>query len=331
MSVELTTIEGLRRVLAHPGPFLSVYVDVDRSPAEAAATALELRRESLLAVGATEVMIDTALRRLSAPLDVAEHGGRGLIVAADGAALDDVGDEPPSRSLADLSPIPRCGPMLEWEQRRVAHVVITTHENGADLAVVEPRLEPRVHQLTGSSGQIARAAADAVEQVDATLVVVVDPTGERHELVPRLHGVLPATARVATPNVRVDSIEKAAEAIVREVSDEIARATVGALRDYRFRRTHDAAASGLEETVDALRAGVCDLLLVNDDFEDHRTLFVGRNATDLATTQTPWAMVEVRAADALLRTALLSHVDVRLVPRAASGPDEAVAALTDVG
>src|SRR2546423_7529419 len=113
---------AIARVLAAPGPFVTVYLDTDPE-VENAAHHVELRwknvRRELEEHGAPEPAVDA----IETALDGAHTRGRTLAAVANPGGLlhSDHMPEPPARDLWRFGPLPYVVPLLEAEQSRIPH------------------------------------------------------------------------------------------------------------------------------------------------------------------------------------------------------------------
>ncbi|HET9770902.1 MAG TPA: Vms1/Ankzf1 family peptidyl-tRNA hydrolase, partial [Acidimicrobiia bacterium] len=118
------------------GPFVTVYLATEAA-VEQAAQQSELRwktlRRELEEAGAPAEAL-TAIDPLVAD---AHQQGRTLAVVADTTGLRLVRHEPepPARDAGWVAPLPRVGPLLEWAQSAVPHLVVLADRVGADIVV----------------------------------------------------------------------------------------------------------------------------------------------------------------------------------------------------
>ncbi len=217
-----------------------------------------------------------------------------------------------------------------WQQLRSDLV-----EQGAGddaLAAIEARLQlPR-------SGDIAGIGVIAAADGTTTVATALDPP--HHDLA--VVDTLPYTAPMlewdqrSVPHVVVtvdlpdpDGTADRAEQTVRLAADTAARATVHRLRTHKFLRTHDAAVDGTADTVAALAEGTAEWILVHDDPNDQRRLWIGSEPNELSLEQRS-GYEQARLVDATIRSAVLQDIGVHIIPSTgAGGPDEDIAAILD--
>jgi len=240
---------------------------------------------------------------------------------------------PPERCLVVRQPLPYAAPLLEVAEISVPHVVVTVadegsevltfrHDDESDLSSVDTDRESGFESLVVAVNAAARA-------VSAELAIVVAPDLDRHDLIDRLSAVVPVECEVTGLDPAEGDI---ADATVRLVSDRTARGTVEALQRFRFARSHDSVVEGVADTIDALEAGRVRLLLVHDDPDDDRRVWVGHGATHIATSPSGFlgdvgGAVEVRLTDAAIRSCLLAGGRAHSIPEhLGDGPAEGIGA-----
>jgi Bacterial archaeo-eukaryotic release factor family 2 len=122
------------------GPFVSVYLATEAA-VEQAAQQSELRwktlRREMEAAGASS----EALAAIDPLVPDAHHEGRTLAVVADSTGLRLVRHEPepPARDAGWVAPLPRVGPLLEWAQAAIPHLVVLADRVGADIVAFSRR------------------------------------------------------------------------------------------------------------------------------------------------------------------------------------------------
>ena len=292
--------------------WLSLFVDLDDrrvDPHDRADAAIEVARER----GATDALLTRAREPLLAPVPDG-IGGRAVVVSDDGTLHHEDGPEGPGVTRAFLGPLPRLGPILEWRQSVVAHAAITVMPSGVELVTFPAEGEGSIIPLgptTGDAVDAVRAAPLADSALTDMELIVLDGEDTALDRIRRaLAEVVPATTeiRVAEPGITL------ADSVVRHVSDVAARRTVGALNEFRFQRTHDAAVDGIDGVVAALARGHGDLLLVHDDPLDERMAWFGPGSSDIALEAGPTTPTEGRLVDIAMRLAILQDKAIRVIP-----------------
>ena len=121
-------------------PFVTVYLATEVA-VEQAAQQSELRwktlRRELSAAGAPE----ETLSAIDPLVPDAHHEGRTLAVIGEASGLRLVRHEPepPARDAGWVAPLPRVGPLLEWAQGAVPHLVVLADRAGADIVAFSRR------------------------------------------------------------------------------------------------------------------------------------------------------------------------------------------------
>jgi hypothetical protein len=201
------------------------------------------------------------------------------------------------------------------------------------------------NQWETNAKAVAEQVETAVKAVDAELVLV---TGDVR-MVQFLNEHLHETVRELVHTVEGGRGVEAAtdtfdEEVERALAALVARRTEALLATFAEERGQaDRAAEGVESTVTALQSGQVQTLLLTDttaggsiaaDVDDQRTLWFGPEPTMLATSRQALDALGVDdlregpLVDVLLRAALGTSAEVRLVPPAADGaPTEGVGAV----
>lgn len=356
-----TPLDDLGEVLAADGPFLTVYLTTE-GDVENAAQRSELRWKNLRAE-ATEAGADEAALAAVDPLVAdAHHWGRCLaaVATADGLRHLEYGPETRAGDLAIWASLPRLAQVIEWRQTSPPFVVVLADRTGADLYAFR-REGPDIHRdergdearrvkpggwsqrrfqerAENTWDRNARAVAEATvrlaNQVRARLIVAAGDV----RAMQFLQEALPQDAldRLEVKDGEtwegrpVDDVRDDIEAVVRATVDHD---TAALLRTWEQERGQaDRGADGPDATIDALRRAQVEVLLVHDDPDDRRWAWFGPAPTDLATDleairgagiATP---KEGRLVDVLIRAALGTGADTRIVP-AEAGLRDGVGAL----
>src|SRR5947209_2158427 len=159
------TAPDLAEVVLGDGPFLTVYLTTEAA-VENAAQRSELRWKDLR----TELVRQGADERVVATVDplVADAHLRGecLAVIANRSGVLHVTHEPdpPTRDVGRWGPLPVIGPLLEWRQSQVAHVVALVDRTGADVFCFRPHRGDQHVEVVGSDDPIHKARAGGWSQ-----------------------------------------------------------------------------------------------------------------------------------------------------------------------
>ena len=285
-------------------------------------------RTALEAAGAPDAALAAIDARLALPAP--DHTAAiAVLAAADGATVVDHGMEPPHRDHATVDTLPYVAPLLEWHQRRVAHLVVTADAHGTDVASFGAQHFTQLDRLRGLPLANVDTIVDRAAHVVAELVIVAGPPAIASQLASRLRDELPHQCRVvAEPDPELTSDELAEQA-VRLVGDTAARATVELLRELR-RASDQRTVDGTRDTIDALRGGSVDVLMVHDDPDDQRRVWIGDGAEDLFLDDPPRTnLCHARLVDAAIRSAILQGARVHIIPSTGrTGPADDTAAFT---
>ena len=332
----ITAVDRLRTLYRSSGPYTSVYlsteeflVDEDGIPRSDLATRWRAIRAKLADERAPEAALTAIDARVALP-PVPETSGLAVLAAADGTTIVDHGLEPPLFDLGVVDTLPYAAPLLEWQQHRVAHLVVTLDSGGADIVSFGLDHYTRLDSYEVDGPALIDLIARHAEAVQAELVVVAGEPGLVPPVVDALAVTLPARCRVVTETDATDA-EELALATVRHVSDAAARITVGHLRDRRFLASHADAVDGAHPTVEALVSGEADRILIHDDPTDQRRIWIGDTPRELS-MEVGRASRPARLVDALVWSAVLQDILVHIIPSTGeTGPDGDAAALTDRG
>src|SRR5205807_2078727 len=140
------------------GPFLTVYLTTEAA-VENAAQRSELRwkdlRNELAAQGADE----HSLAAVDPLVADAHLEGECLAMIADRKGLLHVAHEPdpPARDVGRWGPLPMIGPLLEWRQSQVPHVVALVDRAGADVFMFRPDGGDKHVEVVGDDDPIHKA------------------------------------------------------------------------------------------------------------------------------------------------------------------------------
>ncbi|MFT5201127.1 MAG: hypothetical protein ACI9C1_000495 [Candidatus Aldehydirespiratoraceae bacterium] len=318
--------EQVRTLLLHRGPYTSVYLATRpllRTSSSDTARRWSDLRARLEAQCAPPAALAAIEDRLAVPLPE-DTAAIGIIAAADGTSIVDHGLEPPGRDFGTVEALPYLAPLFEWEQRGIPHLMVSVVPTGADVVTFAVDSTADVMPVSGPIDVVCAAVTELADAIAARVVVIGGREAGAEELADALRLRLHPSVHVATEFGGVDAF---AEATVLQVADRAARETVGFLRELRFERTHDDAADGTESTLEAIRAGVRGTLLIHDDPEDLRRVWVGPHPADLSATPRPGWQNDARLVDAAICAVIASGGRVHIVPSTGSQGPENDAAL----
>lgn len=345
-------LADLRDLTQRPGPFASVYVQLEPHEADADHR-LDVRwrqlRDELAESGApTDV-----LRSLDSALAAHEQRDGGSI-----ALIATAGEEPmvetlgPTlhRSAAAWAPLPVLQPIMAARQRAVPHVLVLVDRTGADIIGVagdrevgrtevqgdsspieknapggwsQPRYQRRAEtSWEENAAQVADEVAEVVQQVEPRFVAVggdVRMLGLlRDALRPEIAELVREIGGTRHPDGSTDA---AAIDLTRLVDTAAAEITVAVLRETRAQiAAQGNAVRGADEVIPALAAGQVAALSIHEDPDDTRTAWfgpepmqVGLSRSDLEAMGVQDAF-EGRVLDVAVRAALGSSAAIHVVP-----------------
>ena len=310
-----TAIPDIAAAFDGAPPFVTVYLTTEAA-VEQASQQSELRWKTLRGQLEEDGAPPEALAAIDPLVPDAHHRGRTLAVVTDatGTRLVRHEPEPPARDAGWVAPLPRVGPLVEWAQTAVPHLVVLADRAGADIVVFTRRADASgagiapVMSVGEDSGEDpdlrksspggwsqrryqnraenlwehnAKAVADQVaalvDETGARLVVVA---GDVRALQLLREHVPPATAdllrEVDGSRAPGSGLDEIADDVVKLAASVAAEDTVEFLRQFKQERgQNDLAVQGVSATIGALAAARVDTLLIHDDPDDGRTAWFG--------------------------------------------------------
>jgi hypothetical protein len=353
----------LADIVLGPGPFLTVYLATEAA-IDNAAQRSELGWKDLRKDLEGQGVDDAILAAVDPLVPDAHLEGECLVVIAGSHGLLHVSHQPdlPARDVGRWGPLPMIGPLLEWRQSQVPHVVALVDRKGGDLFAFRPGApdehtevkgaedpihKPKVggwsqkryqrraeHTWDANAHDVAQAIAELVDEEQSRFVAV----GGDVRAVELLKEALPK--RVAElvhdiPGTRAadGSVDESVEQVTRLVATTVAADTKDLLAKFREERGQaDRAADGPADTLAALSKSQVEVLLVHADPDDTRTAWFGREAIPVAERSTDLTDLDVPDAqdgplvDVALRAALGTGAGIRMIP-GAGGPDDGIGAI----
>jgi hypothetical protein len=309
------TVPDIAAAFDGAAPFVTVYLGTEAA-VEQAAQQNNLRwktlRRDLEDAGAPA----EALAAIEPLVPEAHHRGRTLAVVADatGARLVRHEPEPPARDAGWVAPLPRVGPLLEWAQTAVPHLVVLADRAGADIIVFtrgaeragsgdapvlsvgeetgddpdlrktnaggwsQRRYQNRAENLWEENAKtVAEQVASLVDETGARLVVVAGDVRALQFLRDNLpRPVTELLREVDGSRAAGSGLDEIADDVVKLAASVAAEDTVAFLRQFKEERgQRDLAAQGVKATLEALAAARVDTLLIHDDPDDDRTAWFG--------------------------------------------------------
>jgi hypothetical protein len=353
----------LRPLYAHPGPWVSVYLDASQNTADAGTRAsLHWRaiRAELGRQGAAEKVLDALERAILAHPN--RPGRYGLAAfAATGGDLPPYLEalaQPPMRQIAGLAPLPHAMPLVAQRGERVGWIRVVVDHTGADILAATEGGLPRTARVSGvqypihkakpggwsqpryqravettwqrNATEAAKAVTGLADAVGAEVLVVAGDPRSR----PLLVGHLPR--RWKSRVVETDMGSRAPGADPEPLDDLTARAvvelaeagTADVVDRFGVQRGRGGAVTGLAAVVEALRRAQVDTVLLVDDPSSTARLWIGEQPTDIALTPDGLPGPQrVRADAALLRALAGTDADLVFVEPEAVELDGGIGAL----
>ncbi len=323
-----TAIDRLSTIFRSAGPFTTVYLITDTlaGNTEPIDSRWAEMRTRLSEDGAPQAALDAIEARLQLPTP-GDTSAVCVIASADGTTVVDHGQEPLHHDLAVFDTLPYAAPLLEWDQRRVSHLLVTVDDAGADIALFGLDHFTKLVRSDRSGSDLADDIGRKAAAVRAELIVISGEPGTTGELMDHLASILPVHCRVVAEPAYTD-VDDLVDAAVRHLSDVVARATVLELRELRFLESHGKAVDGRKDTVHALAHGTAERLLIHDDPADQERIWVSHGAHDLSTSERS-GFHQARAVDALIRSAVMQEIPIWIIPSTQRGPEDDTAAVVD--
>ncbi|TMK86544.1 MAG: hypothetical protein E6G57_12145 [Actinobacteria bacterium] len=357
------TAPDLADVVLARGPFLTVYLTTEAA-VENAAPRSELRWKDLRTELARQGADQHALAAVDPLVADAHLGGECLAVIASGRGLLHVAHEPdpPARDIGRWGPLPMIGPLLEWRQSQVPHVVALADRTGADVFLFRPDGGDTHVEVGGADDPIHKAkaggwsqkryqrraentwqanaadvAAELTELTDKEQPHLVVVGGDvravellKEHLPKRVLDLVHDIPGSRAPDGSVDAV---VDDVTRLVATAVATDTTALLAKFREERGQaDRAADGPAATLEALTRAQVEVLLVHADPDDGREAWFGPGAVPVA--DRPDQLKDLGVADPIrgplvdvaLRAALGTGAGVRLIP-GAGGPSGSIGAI----
>ena len=361
-------VSFLNQVLEATGPFATVCADVTHTT-ENADTELELRvraiGEKLTEQGAPEPVVEAVRSRLLEGNEGGEAGtlkGRAVVVASDGSVvLDQALVDAPLREVAEWSAQPDLTPVLRQLPGRVPHIVVLADRTGADITfmggpgtVEEETVQGDTFQIRKFPGggwahhryqhnaenkwvhnadEVADRITSMVRRLSPRFVLVAGDIRARQILTDRAGDLWSGLIVSMDEGGRAAGADR--EPVDRRMTELIAeheaRECAEVLEQIQAAGAHGLSVTGIRATVEALRKGQVETLVVTDEPGDD-TLLVGGSPLELGVDQHDMDALGVHgeavpADRALLAAAVASAAAVVVLPKAAMPDGASVAAV----
>ncbi len=310
----------LQPVYGHPGPYLTVTINVSRN-AEDTDKAIQVRWDNARKELADQGAGEHTLQALDEVVGRDDHRGgtRGQILFATGGEVvfDALVADPPQDYTARVAPLPDPMPLLAHRTPNVPYVLSLVDSVGADLTSVDargrrhhskvdgddfPTHKPRGgtgseqekqiqnavdEQLKANHKQVAAEVQRLAAAGEAELVIVAGDPGPQQTLLEMLHD-RPQIAIVKAENGHRaagfddDSLQQELAAHLRDHLERRRQTVVD--RFEHERGIGERATEGLSPVVEALREGLVETLLWNPE-GDEQAVYIGPRPEHLGLTE----------------------------------------------
>jgi peptide subunit release factor 1 (eRF1) len=258
---------------------------------------------------------------------------------------------PVRQEFGRCASLPSIAPLIEAEQSRVRHLLVTIDRRGADLSLIDgtaveetetinedrypirkvkaggwsqPRYQHRAEKNWDTEAHdIATHVTQLVDEHDPQLVLVVGDVRMIELLQKALPKRVAERLRVIGTGARTEdgSDDERRHNAMRMAATAVAGGTVVLLEKFQEERGQgDLAVDGAQATVDALAKAQVEVLLVHDDRDDTRTACFGPEPVHVASQPDDLRALGVdepregRLVDVAIRAATGTGAGVRLIP-----------------
>lgn len=364
----MTTSETRRllpdRLLDAKGPFISLYLNTEAAR-EQAWEETNLRFKALREQAAEAGAPEETLVALDARVDRPHLLGNGLAVIVAGDSV--VMERHLARAIDDditFGAVPNLVPLIEWEQANPSYAVVLADRTGAEIHVVhkqsitrsieverdltkqdvampqpggwsQARFQRRAENLWEAS---AKEVADELGRVAQTedlnfILVAGDVSAVRHL---KHHAADHVGPLLIDVDVQPNDLSEIQDELENALSTFVGQGMKELLDKFQEERGQDdLATEGWDQTMAAVRMSQVGTLLIASDVEDRAAFFVDADPTQCSTDRGVLEglglgdVVEAPARDIVVRAALATGADVRVIPSLAAehGPRAGVGSL----
>jgi hypothetical protein len=278
--------------------------------------------------------------------------GRAVVVASDGAVLDEPLVDSPRREVVEWSPQPDLLPVLAQLPGRVPHAVVLIDRVGADITVTGVRGEPHEEHVEGdtfhlrklrvggwaqdhwqnsaeerwdqNAERVADHIASYVRRLALKFVLVAGDVRARGHLLEHAGGLWRDLVVQMDEGGRAAGADR--EPVLRReaelVAEHEAREDAQVLEQIEAASAHGLSVTGTALVVEALRRDQVETLVIADQPDDEK-LLVGGSPLELGTNPGDMEALGVRDASAvpaeraLIAAAAATKAGVVVVPRTA--------------
>jgi hypothetical protein len=351
-------LDTLTDLVTAPGPFATAYLDATRAEElgpQIVVRRWRALRAQLADQGADDATLDAMEGAVGGHDDVPGAHGQALVGSGGAVRWDVALPAPPRRDTARFSALPHLMPAVAALGPREPYVVALVDRVGADITVHGPagqversvdggtypihktglggwaaqRYERRAEDLwEANAKQVAEVLAVAVRRVGAAVVVVAGDVRAREAL----RSALPKDAADLVveldtggraPGVDSEKLDAGIAAAVARVAADRDRAELDRFAEAYGRAKAGIgdvlAVAGFHATVDALRQGQVETLLIVDEPDSEARAWIGPEPTQLGLTADEVSALGVDAPAP-------ERLDAALI-RAVAGTDAAVVTL----
>src|SRR4051812_4908270 len=310
-------VSALAKLYALEGPFTTIYLATP-SDSEDAPEQLDIRWKNVLRELEEQAVEEATREALTAARGDHGRGNTRVMVAAHGTVHLAISlPQPPAQELVVTESLPRLVPLLDALVLQVPHVVVLADRKGADVlaytagpdpvetgTVTNERFPQRKVKVGGwatkrfsndveesweASARDVAALVDKVAQdIDARLIIASGDERALQLIGPHLPTQLvDRYVEIGGGGRHVDgSDDVIADDVLRVLSDVVASDTVELLEKYAEERgQNDRASDGVAATIESLRMGQVETLILTDTRDGEKTAWFGPDPTHLALTE----------------------------------------------
>jgi len=345
--------EELDRLFDVQGPFLSLYMNVERA-IEKASQRNQLAWRSFRGAVQAEGADERILTHVDPLVPDAHLFGHALGVIATPAKVERAEhlEWPVREEVVRCASLPSVAPIIEAMQARVRHLLVVVDRRGADLLLIdgtaitetealdedrfpirkvkaggwsEPRYQHRAEKNWDTEAhEIAALVTEWVDEHDPQLVLV---TGDIR-MIELLQKAVPKRTgerlRVIGTGARGEdgSADERRREAMRMAATAVAEDTVALLEKFQEERGQgDLAVDGVRATVQALAKAQVEVLFVHDGRDDARSAWFGPERVHVASAPDDLRELGVdepregRLVDVAIRAALGTGAGIRVIPK----------------
>lgn len=347
-------LRDLGKVYTADGPFVTLYLTVQRDVEDAAARYEIEWKDAVRRL--SELGVDETTRNalFEARGDHTAGGTRVMVGSHGQVHLNTAVPEPLPENIEDIvhfSPLPHLLPLIEMVSPRIPHIVVLTDRTGADILAyrtVEP--EPfDVESVEGTDYHItkvhaggwsmrhyqahaeehwahnAKQVVDVVEKLALEInprVIIVGGDVRAVQLFEKYLpvGLQPRMRKIEGSRATDGGTQHVADRVMAVLADEWRNEIDGLLDKFAEEVGQaDNATNGLVDTVAALRIAQVETLILSDTFDGDQPLWFGPDPALIGVTRDDADLgvgepQQAAAVDVLVRSAVGTDAPIRVVP-----------------